>query len=218
MKFLQVDKENNEEKEYKPLTNKDLFLVLKRRVRFTRQARIEASKRLRERHDFFEKVSYFYSLLVLIFSVWFLNMGSNQESFAATKVLLIFSLSLTFFTMFLNIKNYKERAGSFELNYQNLDVLLNKIERRECNIDSVTGNEIKELHREYEKLLLEKENHLDIDYYLSDKKTKEKYQNKIKKYQRKDKFVKFLIAIYPLIIILLIIVYTWLNSWIANNL
>ncbi|MFP6324035.1 MULTISPECIES: SLATT domain-containing protein [Bacillus amyloliquefaciens group] len=151
-------------------TNYEVFEDLKRRVSFTRKARIQASKRLRERHEFFEKVSYFYSLLVLIFSVWFLNMGNEKENLVATKVLLIFSLSLTFFTMFLNIKNYKERASSFELNYQNLDVLLNKIERRECDSQSITDEEIKGLHREYEKLLLEKENHLDIDYYLSDKK------------------------------------------------
>ncbi|ATX84793.1 hypothetical protein CU084_17670 [Bacillus velezensis] len=60
-------------------TNYEVFEDLKRRVSFTRKARIQASKRLRERHEFFEKVSYFYSLLVLIFSVWFLNMGNEKK-------------------------------------------------------------------------------------------------------------------------------------------
>ncbi|SLB09656.1 Uncharacterised protein [Mycobacteroides abscessus subsp. massiliense] len=199
-------------------TNYEVFEDLKRRVSFTRKARIQASKRLRERHEFFEKVSYFYSLLVLIFSVWFLNMGNEKENLVATKVLLIFSLSLTFFTMFLNIKNYKERASSFELNYQNLDVLLNKIERRECDSQSITDEEIKGLHREYEKLLLEKENHLDIDYYLSDKKNHEKYCSKISQYKLRDRLVKFLVAIYPVIIILAVVLYTWLNSLLAKHL
>ncbi|AWM44188.1 SLATT domain-containing protein [Bacillus amyloliquefaciens] len=199
-------------------TNYEVFEDLKRRVSFTRKARIQASKRLRERHEFFEKVSYFYSLLVLIFSVWFLNMGNEKENLVATKVLLIFSLSLTFFTMFLNIKNYKERASSFELNYQNLDVLLNKIERRECDSQSITDEEIKGLHREYEKLLLEKENHLDIDYYLSDKKNHGKYFSKISQYKWRDRLVKFLVAIYPVIIILAVVLYTWLNSLLAKHL
>ncbi|MCY8045754.1 MULTISPECIES: SLATT domain-containing protein [Bacillus] len=202
----------------KPRTTQDVFLDLKRRVRFTRKARIKASQRLRNRHEFFEKVSYFYSLLVLIFSVWFLNMGNDVENLTATKVLLIFSLSLTFFTMFLNIKNYKERAGSFELNYQNLDILLNKIERREANPQPIEEHELKGLQREYEKLLLEKENHLDIDYYLSDKKTQEKYAWKIKKHNFIDWVIKVLVLIYPLIIILAIFIYTWFNSWLANNL
>ncbi|AYK68085.1 SLATT domain-containing protein [Bacillus subtilis] len=208
--------DNKDEKLSK--TNFDVFEDLKRRVRFTRKARIQASKRLRERHEFFEKVSYFYSLLVLIFSVWFLNMGNDKENLVATKILLIFSLSLTFFTMFLNIKNYKERASSFELNYQNLDILLNKIERRECNPEAITDEEIKGLHREYEKLLLEKENHLDIDYYLTDKETIEKYASKITQYKWRDRLVKFLVAIYPIIIILAIVLYTWLNSLLAIHL
>ncbi|MGW6106966.1 SLATT domain-containing protein, partial [Bacillus subtilis] len=130
----------------------------------------------------------------------------------------IFSLSLTFFTMFLNIKNYKERASSFELNYQNLDILLNKIERRECDPESITDEEIKGLHREYEKLLLEKENHLDIDYYVSNKKTREKYASKINQYVWRDRVVKCLVAIYPIIIIFAIVLYTWLNSLLAIHL
>ncbi|MGW6108904.1 hypothetical protein ACWF2D_20575, partial [Bacillus subtilis] len=71
---------NLEKEEKLEKTNFDVFEDLKRRVRFTRKARIQASKRLRERHEFFEKVSYFYSLLVLIFSVWFLNMGNDKEN------------------------------------------------------------------------------------------------------------------------------------------
>lgn len=39
----------------------DVFYELKRRVDLTRRARIKASDRLRERHEFFEKKSYFYS-------------------------------------------------------------------------------------------------------------------------------------------------------------
>ncbi|MCM3138160.1 MULTISPECIES: SLATT domain-containing protein [Bacillus] len=217
MKTNNNTSEENKDKLKEAKTTGDVFLDLKRRVNFTRKARIRASKRLRDRHEFFEKVSYFYSLLILIFSIWFLNMGDNGENLAATKFLLIFSLSLTFFTMFLNIKNYKERAGSFELNYQNLDILLNKIERREAKLNTIEEEELKGLHREYEKLLLEKENHLDIDYYLSDRKAQEKYTIKIMKHNLIDWVVKILVLIYPLMIILAIFLYTLLNDWLADN-
>ncbi|EJQ03172.1 hypothetical protein IE3_05543 [Bacillus cereus BAG3X2-1] len=78
--------------------------------------------------------------------------------------MLISSLSLTFFTMFLGIKNYKERASNFENNYQQLNVLLNKLPRLEADPSSITQVKLKELHRDYEKLILEKENHISVDY------------------------------------------------------
>ncbi|AVI41089.1 hypothetical protein [Bacillus pumilus] len=100
MKTNNITSEENEDKSKAAKTTGDVFLDLKRRVNFTRKARIRASKRLRDRHEFFEKVSYFYSLLILIFSIWFLNMGDNGENLAATKFLLIFSLFNIFHDVF----------------------------------------------------------------------------------------------------------------------
>lgn len=188
----------------KALTNIDVFLELKRRVSITRKARIKASKRLRKKHEYFEKVTNFYSLLVLILSVWFIN--NNNLTF--TKGLLILSLSLTFFTMFLNSKNYKERAGGFETNYQHLDVLLNKIERIEVEPEKITTEVIKSLHREYEKLLIEKENHHDIDYMTVNEEVSSKYKFEIMKFYKKERFVNFGVAIYPILLAIFIYLIT----------
>ena len=138
----------------KTINNMDVFNELKRRVDLTRRARIKASDRLREKHEFFEKTSYFYSVVVLILSIWFIE-GKGD----IPKVLLISSLSLTFFTMFLGVKSYKERASNFENNYQQLNVLLNKLQRLEADPSSINQLKLKELHRDYEKLILEKEKH-----------------------------------------------------------
>lgn len=178
------------------------FNSLKRRIRLTRSARIEASKRLRKKHDFLEKVSYFYSLIILILSVWFLNQ-SGESANLITKLLLVLSLSLTFFSMFLNIKNYKERAGNFEENYQQLDVLLNKLDRKKAN-EEIDIKTLKELHREYEKLNIGKENHLNIDYYTSSKDKKE-FKKQILLVNIKNKTINIMVAIYP--ILLLIVIY-----------
>ncbi|MCA1029385.1 SLATT domain-containing protein [Cytobacillus kochii] len=183
-------------KEKKELTIIDIFYDLKRRVSITRKARIKASKRLRRKHEFFEKVTNFYSLIVLILSVWFINY--NNLDF--TKGLLILSLSLTFFTMFLSSKNYKERAGAFETNYQHLDVLLNKIERIEVNPIQINTELVKKLHREYEILLIEKENHHDIDYMTVDEEMASKFKIEIATYRNKEKILNTLIAIYPIIL------------------
>lgn len=69
---------NSEQQKNEQEVNMIVFNELKRRVDITRRARIKASERLRERHEFFEKTSYFYSLVVLVLSVWFIDAGDCQ--------------------------------------------------------------------------------------------------------------------------------------------
>ncbi|WP_338838078.1 SLATT domain-containing protein [Kurthia gibsonii] len=185
---------NSEQQKNEQEVNMIVFNELKRRVDITRRARIKASERLRERHEFFEKTSYFYSLVVLVLSVWFIDAEGN-----ATKVLLIASLSLTFFTMFLGIKSYKERASNFEYNYQQLNVLLNKLQRLETTPNLINQEKLKELHREYEKLIIEKENHTSIDYITCREENKDKYKKEIRKYKFNDGLKKGLVLGVPLI-------------------
>lgn len=182
----------------------DVFLDLKRRLKITRKARIAASRRLRLKQDFYDKVIHIYSLVILVFSIWFVSAEGDLAELA-TKVLLILSVSLTFFTMYVNIRNYKERASNFEANYQSLDILLNKFERLEASPEKIDQDCLKGLHREYEKLLIEKENHLDIDYWVSiDSKVKD-FSYQIKLYERKEGFVRFIVAIHPILLLLVIL-------------
>lgn len=188
-------------KEDKIQTNEDVFNELRRRVSITRKGRIRASKRLRKKHEYFEKVTHLYSLVVLILSVWFINVPDQELSLLVTKMLLILSLSLTFFTMFLGNKNYKERAGNFETNYQHLDVLLNKMDRIKASGDKITTEMNKGLHREYEKLLIEKENHHDIDYYTSSKDSQQEFSKEIITYNVFERAQKIIVAIYPFLLL-----------------
>lgn len=135
---------------------------LKYRIEITKRARIKASSRLRTKHIRFEKVIHFYSILILILTIWFF--GNNDFSDESTKFLLILSLTITFFSMYLNMQNYKERAGNFETNYQNLDILINRIERKLLDTNDLDISDMKQFQREYEKMLIDKENHIDIDY------------------------------------------------------
>ncbi|PJN53649.1 hypothetical protein PAEVO_03700 [Paenibacillus sp. GM2FR] len=186
-----------------------VFLDLKRRVKITRKARIMASRRLRKKYELYEKITHVYSLIVLILSIWFIT-EDGPGALVATKALLILSLSLTFFTMYINIRNYKERASNFEANYQSLDILLNKIERLEAHQENLNAEIIKGLHRDYEKLLIEKENHLDIDYMMSDPKT---FNIEIKRYNKTQLLINIVIAVYPLILFLVIVLASKLLEW-----
>ncbi len=126
----------------------------------------------------------------------------------ATKILLVLSLTLTYFTMFLSLRNYKERAGNFETNYQQLDVLTNKIDRFNAGDKVLSMEVLKEFQREYEKLIIGKENHINMDYYLSDEDNQEKFKKRIITYRAKEGITNFLVAIYPLILVLIVLLFS----------
>lgn len=172
-----------EQEKINEVKNIDVFNELKRRLDITRRARIKASTRLREKHEFYEMTSYFYSLVVLVLSVWVIG-SEGDSSNNTTKMLLIASLSLTFFTMFLGIKNYKERASNIESNYQQLNVLLNKMLRLEADKEQITQSVLKELHRDYEKFIVGNENHLPIDFMMCNSENEIKFKEEIKSYKR----------------------------------
>lgn len=211
---------------------------LKYRIELTKRARIKASARLRLKHLRYEKIIHLYSILVLILTIWFL--GNDEINLQSTKILLIFSLTITFLSMYLNMQNYKERAGSFETNYQNLDILLNRIKRMLLNGQNVGIDQIKEIQREYEKLLIDKENHLPIDYneaiedYTKSQKRKEKKDITVDKNEEKTvateysqkwyikiiekvisihwiELIKYVcLAIFPVLIIIILLLFEFL--------
>lgn len=170
------------EAEYVDNSNIVGFLTnLKYRIEITKRARIKASARLRNKHLRFERIIHAYSILILILTIWFLGDGDTEN--VSTKFLLILSLTITFISMYLNMKNYKERAGNFETNYQNLDILLNRIERKQLDASDIDNNDIKQFQREYEKLLIDKENHLAIDYREA---SEDYYRSQARKSQQVD--------------------------------
>ena len=103
--------------------------------------------------------------------------------------------------MYINAKNYKERASQFETNYQNLDILLNKIDRIESEEIEIKSDLLKELHREYEKLLLEKENHNDIDYMTSNDHLMRKFKVEIFTFKLKTALITALVVLHPLLLL-----------------
>ena len=203
---------------YKFMNEDEVFFDLKRRVKLTRKARIIASKRLRAKHELYEKITHFYSVLVLVLSIWFIGgMNNSYNDIIVTKVLLILSLSLTFFTMYINIKNYKERASAFESNYRSLDILLNRMERQEIENDKIDKELIKELHREYEKLLLEKENHHEIDFMNSSEENIKLYKDKILRFKIINFVKNIMVSLYPVILLLLILLSSKLLKFFFNK-
>jgi hypothetical protein len=202
------------------------FRDLKKRIKATRKSRLQASKRLRTDHNYYEKIINLYSLLLLVLSVWTLGAQDDEIS---TNILLISSLALTYLTMFLNIKNFKERAAKFESNYQDLDILTNKMDRYEASYEIIVNTALlKQLQREYEKSIVGNENHLDIDFYISqynkdnwnsnektahEIKKEQDLKRKILKYNFIARIKKIMIALFPILIIVLIKAYNYILAF-----
>lgn len=160
---------------YKPkleCNQDDLFRLLrelKRKVNLTRISRLHASKRLRGNQSFYQKIVVYYSILIASLSIWFIRFGVNNEpelGSLLSNMLLVASISLTFFSMFISIKNYQERAFRMESSQLELGKLLNDIERAYV-LKEQTLEEVKKLQRKYENILIRVENHEDIDYWLT---------------------------------------------------
>nr|WP_249937861.1 hypothetical protein [Niallia circulans] len=81
-------------------------------------------------------------------------------------------------------------------------LLLNKLQRLETKPHLITETKLKELHREYEKLLIDKENHLDIDYMVANDEQVKKHKHEIIKYKQKELFIKILVITSPVIFML----------------
>ena len=106
------------------------------------------------------------------------------------------------------MRNYKERAGNFETNYQHLDVLTNKIDRFLAIEQELTELKLKEFQREYEKLIIGKENHQNIDYYISTEENQQKFKNEIHKYKFGENIMNITISIYPILLLGIIFIFS----------
>lgn len=174
----------------------------------TRKCRIIASERLNTNENFCRFISIYYSILTTILTI--INMISI-ESKNIDVLILVTSISVTNFLLYLDTQNYKGRYLALKKNYLDLNKLQIKIKTLENKKDSEKYNEIA---LEYNDLLREVENHKEYDYIKLALETKELKDNiSIKKkisYYCKVRFI-YLIKISVVLLPLLYIIYQSLN-------
>ena len=174
----------------------------------TRKCRIIASERLNTNENFCRFISIYYSILTTILTI--INMISI-ESKNIDVLILVASISVTNFLLYLDTQNYKGRYLALKKNYLDLNKLQIKIKTLENKKDSEKYNEVA---LEYNDLLREVENHKEYDYIKLALETKELKDNiSIKKkisYYCKVCFI-CLIKISVVLLPLLYIIYQSLN-------
>lgn len=133
----------------------------------TRKCRILASERLNANEKFCRFISIYYSIITTALTI--INMISTEDK-KIDVIILIVSIAVTYFLMYMDTKNYKERYLAFKKNYLDLDKLRTKIVTVE---DKKDINKYNEIAFEYNELLREVENHTEYDYIKLALRTKE---------------------------------------------
>ena len=134
------------------------FNKLDNDIWITRKCRIIASERLNANENFCRFISIYYSILTTVLTI--INM-INIESKNIDVLILVASISVTNFLLYLDTQNYKERYLALKKNYLDLNKLQIKIRSLENKKDSEMYNKIA---LEYNDLLREVENHKEYDY------------------------------------------------------
>lgn len=136
---------------------------LKRRVDVTRRARFACSTRLRNYSNKIQNLIIYYNILIVFISIITMY-RSYGEGFAwYTYVILSFSITLSFFATHIAGKNYKEKAIQMESNGHELTKIHGKIEVSQSKLEFKPDN-LSNLFKEYERILINVENHDKIDY------------------------------------------------------
>ncbi len=127
------------------------------RIWVTRKARINTEKRLLRNSLVSEILLTYYSLSVVIFSVWNLTRPNgliNLLLVSASVVVLVLSI-------FLSSQKFRERALAMRNCYVRLEELHQKASQAEEERNKAELQEIEQLYRE---LLIGSENHSETDY------------------------------------------------------
>lgn len=206
----------------------ELMSELERRSKIIRSARIEASKRYKEEDNFYRFITIFYSIIITVISIRFafgLNSLDDSENKDLSILLLVMSVFVTLFTMYVSIKNAGEKVGRFQSNYMELTRLLADIQLANLSYQK-NEEELKKVYKDYKEfsnryasLLTQSDNHDDIDYWRAVKREEEenKYKGKLAdeniKIYKRWKYLKRTLAFLsvPLLLVMIFFIEYLLN-------
>ncbi|MFD1779061.1 SLATT domain-containing protein [Fredinandcohnia salidurans] len=192
---------------------------LKRKVWLTRKARIIASERLKEKHDFHQTITVYYSVWMVFFSI--INVNSDSTN-TVSLLVLSSSVALSLFSLFVNSKNYQERYFNLKANYIMLDKLITELEDIEEKLNNAVftnfNNEIILINEKYNNTLSTVENHDEIDFLmvLNTPNTGERSltfeeMKRLNNYKRKQIFFKSIFYALPFLMIVIFGVINYFN-------
>ncbi|SEJ59766.1 hypothetical protein SAMN05660742_11182 [Propionispira arboris] len=147
---------------------------LENRIWITRKCRIHASERLDKWNCWTKLLQVYYSVILVGLSIYNLSLAKlGTQNTAISEQLLITSITVSFFSMYLLSQNYKERALRLKYNYHGFDELYRKITQMTID-DQYEVQQIIDIEKEYLFLLKSSENHRMEDFLSSQRDSEKK--------------------------------------------
>lgn len=137
-----------------------------RRVEMTYRIRINAATRLRDNYNHNKKINMYYSALITAISIITIGFNRSFVGIEVSNIVLMLSIVLSYFTFYISEQNLQERAYKMEETYRRLDKLGNKlaIYFNFNDKDQCSEEWCKKMYQEYESIISNIENHLEIDF------------------------------------------------------
>lgn len=146
----------------------DILEGFENRVWETRKSRIVASERLRKIDAYTKFLMSYYSLVIVLLSVW--QIYPRKSFVDLTLPLVIASIAALCVTLFINSMDYGGRSSSLKSCYLKLDSLISEIRLLKVKFSATgeheyesTADKIRELEQKYLELLDGVENHKIFD-------------------------------------------------------
>lgn len=134
------------------------------RIWITRKCRINASERFDNLYFWTRFFQVYYSLILIVLSINNFSLIKEEKgNDSISLLLLVASLAVSFFSMYISSQNYKERALKLKYNYHGFDELYRNLDRIIINEDFKLS-EVFLIEDKYLFLLKVSENHSTEDY------------------------------------------------------
>lgn len=180
---------------------------LMRKIWITRKCRIEASERLLKKHNLYQAILVYYSIMLVVYSIWNIqSFNLSGQITEASLFILVVSIVFSLFSLFVSSKNLQGKYFNLKINYLELDKIWGILKR----VDPKDAQAISGIRDQYNNLLAAVDNHEEIDYYrviLSvteernnlDEKTQFEYEKFIKNYDRRKWWLKNCLYTVPIL-------------------
>ncbi len=178
---------------------KTLIENLENRTYLTMRARTETANKFKRWDSFIHYVNTYFSLVVVIYSIWNINNGVGRIALA----LMIFSVIDFAFSIFVNALNLNEKHLHYKDNYIQLNALYSRVKYLNSSSRDdldVVKEEYMEMEKEYNQILKSCENHSTFDFYVSVLDNKQ-YLDSISKFKQ----IKIYILAYSYIVLEIIL-------------
>lgn len=137
-----------------------------RKIDDTRRSRFHMATRLREEHEWRNKLLLFYNVVIIILSIVTMYQYFVDHVPMASHIILSFSISLSLYSTHLGGTSRLETAGVMNQNANALSSILSTVTFSRSEILSVQEHltNIQKLTQTYESTIDNVENHAPIDY------------------------------------------------------